>query len=111
MQKYAVQTNHLFHDVTVITNLEFYNTLPEEYRAWIDQASEEALVASRAVSDTKNSEEDLIEAGMEVVHLSDDVYQQIVSAEEEKVWPMIRENVGDELVDKLLTAREQAMGE
>lgn len=111
VQKYAVQTNHLFHDVTVITNLEFYNTLPEEYRAWIDQASEEALEESRAVSDTKNSEEDLIDAGMEVIHLSDDVYEQIVTAEEETVWPMIRENVGDDLVDKLLAAREQAMGE
>lgn len=108
VQTYAVQTNHLFHDVTVITNLEFYNTLPEEYRGWIDEASKEALETSRAVSDTKNNEQDLIDAGMEVVHLSDDVYAQIVKAEEDTVWPMIRKNVGDELVDNLLAARERA---
>lgn len=109
VQKYAIQTNHLFHDVTVITNLEFYNTLPEEYRAWIDQASDEALAESRMVSNTKNNEQDLIDAGMEVVHLSDEVYDQIVSVEEKNVWPLIRQNVGDDLVDKLLAAREHAM--
>lgn len=111
VQKYAVQTNHLFHDVTVITNLEFYNTLPEEYRKWIDQASAEALEESRAVSDTKNNEQDLIDAGMEVIHLSDEVYEQIVAIEEEKVYPLVREAAGDELVDKLLTAREKSMEE
>jgi len=109
VQKYAVQTNHLFHDVTVITNLEFYNTLPEEYRKWIDETSEEALEESRRVSDTKNNEQDLIDAGMEVIHLSDEVYNQIVDLEKEKVWPIVRSEVGDELTDQLLAAREEAM--
>lgn len=109
VQEYAIQTNHLFHDVTVITNLEFYDTLPDEYRRWIDQASVEALEESRKVSDTKNSEQDLIDAGMTVVHLSDEVYEQIVAIEEEQVWPLVREAAGDELADRLLAAREASM--
>lgn len=108
VQKYAVATNHLFHDITVITNDRFYQELPDEYRGWIDECCEELLPLSREKSDVINSEDDLIAAGMEVVHLSDEVFNQISALEEEKVWPMIRAEVGDELTDALLDAVERA---
>ena len=108
VQKYAVATNHLFHDITVITNDRFYQELPDEYRGWIDECCEELLPLSREKSDVINSEDDLIAAGMEVVHLSDEVFNQISAIEEEKFWPMIRAEVGDELTDALLDAVERA---
>lgn len=108
VQTYAVATNHLFHDITVITNDRFYQELPAEYQAWIDESCEELLPESREVSDDINNEQDLIDAGMEVIHLSDEVFNQIAAIEEQEVWPMIREEVGDELTDALLDAVERA---
>lgn len=108
VQTYAVATNHLFHDITVITNDRFYQELPAEYQDWINESCEELLPESRAVSDDINNEQDLIDAGMEVIHLSDEVFNQIAEIEEQEVWPMIREEVGDELTDALLDAVERA---
>ncbi|MDR3767536.1 MAG: TRAP transporter substrate-binding protein [Butyricicoccus sp.] len=108
VQTYAVATNHLFHDITVITNDQFYQELPAEYQGWIDECCEELLPESRAVSDDINNEQDLIDAGMEVIHLSDEVFNQIAEIEEQEVWPMIREEVGDELTDALLDAVDRA---
>lgn len=108
VQQYAVATNHLFHDITVITNDRFYQELPEEYRGWIDACCTELLPISRERSDSINNEQDLIDAGMEVVHLPDEVFNQISAIEEEQVWPMIREQVGDELTDALLDAVDRA---
>lgn len=108
VQEYAIATNHLFHDITLLTNDRFFKELPEEYQQWITEACQEILVSSREMSDHVNSEQSLIDAGMEVIHLSDEVFQQIASIQKEKVWPLIRESVGDELVDALLHAVERA---
>lgn len=108
VQKYAVATNHLFHDITVITNERFYNELPAEYRGWIDEICDEVLVSSRQKSDEINNEQDLTDAGMEVVHLPDEVFNEISDIEAQQVWPMIREQVGDELTDALLAAVDRA---
>lgn len=111
VQDYAIATNHLFHDITVITNDRFFTELPAEYQQWIEEACDEVLVSSREKSDSVNNEQDLVDAGMEVIHLSDDVFNQISNIEEEKVWPMIREQAGDELTDSLLNAVERAKEE
>lgn len=56
VQQYAVATNHLFHDITVITNNRFFEELPAEYQSWITEACDEVLVSSREASNTANSE-------------------------------------------------------
>ena len=66
------------------------------------------LLKSRKISDEINNEQDLTDAGMEVIHLSDEVFNEISEIEEREVWPMIREQVGDELTDALLDAVDRA---
>lgn len=94
--------------VTVITNNRFFEELPAEYQSWITEACDEVLVSSREASNTANSEQAMADAGMEVIHLSDEVFQQISHIMEQEVWPMIRADVGDERMDALLGAVERA---
>lgn len=94
--------------VTVITNNRFFEELPAEYQSWITEACDEVLVSSREASNTANSEQAMADAGVEVIHLSDEVFQQISHIMEQEVWPMIRADVGDELMDALLGAVERA---
>lgn len=93
---------------TVITNNRFFEELPAEYQSWITEACDEVLVSSREASNTANSEQAMADAGVEVIHLSDEVFQQISHIMEQEVWPMIRADVGDELMDALLGAVERA---
>ena len=93
---------------TVIANNRFFEELPAEYQSWITEACDEVLVSSREASNTANSEQAMADAGMEVIHLSDEVFQQISHIMEQEVWPMIRADVGDERMDALLGAVERA---
>ena len=111
VQKYAISTSHLFHDVMLLTNNVFFENLPAEYQGWILEACEEVLVTSREYSDSVNNEQDLIDAGMEVIHLSDEVFNQISEIQQQQVWPIVRERAGDELVDALVHATNKAIEE
>jgi len=102
-QKYIIQTNHLPHILSLITNKALFDGLNDDEKAIIDDAVTEAKAYAREQADTRAAERmAAIEAsGTEVVPVSPELYEQIKTAAQ-PVYDQIRASVGDELVDAYL---------
>ena len=97
VQDYVIQTNHLPHLLSLITNEEFYQSLTEEQQAIIDQAAEEALVYSREQVDERSADRiaSIEASGTEIVALSDELRQEMKEASAD-LYERIREVVDDD---------------
>ncbi|MBQ0064329.1 MAG: TRAP transporter substrate-binding protein [Firmicutes bacterium] len=102
-QKYVVETNHLPHLLSLITNDQFYNDLPEDQRKIIDQASENAKAIAREQSDERISGRIAIveENGTQIVQL-DEQTKQAIRDKSSSLYEEIRKNVGDTLYNAYL---------
>lgn len=102
-QKYIVQTNHIPHILSLITNKALYDGLSDAEKAIIDEAVTEAKAYAREQADSRA--EDRMAAvkasGTEVVPVSAELYEQIKAAAQ-PVYDQVRSQVGDELVDAYL---------
>ena len=50
-QDYVVNTNHQIQPLFLVMNLDFYNHLPDDLRAVVDEGAAEYLKASRAYNE------------------------------------------------------------
>jgi tripartite ATP-independent transporter DctP family solute receptor len=102
-QKYIIQTNHIPHILSLITNKSLYEGLNDAEKAIIDKAVTEAKAYAREQADSRAEERmAAIEAsGTEVVSVSAELYEQIKTAAQ-SVYDEVRAQVGDELVDAYL---------
>lgn len=102
-QKYIIETNHLPHLLSLITNDQFYNDLPDDQREIIDQASEIAKQVAREKSDERISGRIAIveESGTQVVSLDEETKEAIRSSST-NLYEAIRKNVGDEIYNAYL---------
>lgn len=97
VQDYVVETNHLPHLLALITNDEFYNNLPEDQKAIIDQAAEEAKAEARqaAVDRAEQRIEEIEANDCEIVPISDELRQQMREASAD-LYEEIRAEVNDD---------------
>lgn len=81
-QDYMIETNHLPHLITLITNDEFYSQFSLDQQKIIDQAARTATEYARAQSDQRIAERIAIieEGGSEIVELSDEIRTQMNEA-------------------------------
>lgn len=102
-QKYIIQTNHLPHILSLITNKTLYDGLNDAEKAIIDKAVIEAKAYAREQADSRATDRmNAIEAsGTEVVPVSAELYKQIVEVAQ-PVYDEIRVKVGDDLVNAYL---------
>lgn len=109
VQKYIVKTNHIAFISTVIMNKQLYDSMPADYQKIIDESMEEVSVELSNLSNQMVSEmlAKLQERGMEVIELSPELKEQILEASQ-MVYDNVRKGIGDEPVDKLLKAIEDA---
>jgi tripartite ATP-independent transporter DctP family solute receptor len=110
VQDYLCETNHIFHNITLTANMNFFNSLPQEYQDAITSACEEILTSSRAMADevVDSSIDSMVGAGMEFVQLEGDTFSWMSQVAEEQVWPLVREKAGSEIVDAMISAAENA---
>ena len=109
VQKYIVETNHLGHIITFFMNNDLYQSLPENVKTLVDECAAEAVEYANSKADESIASYKKIceDAGCEIVTLDDSALAEL----KEKavvVSDMVRENVGDELVDQLMSAIEAA---
>lgn len=109
VQKYVIETNHIGHIITFFMNYNLYQSLPEDVRALVDECAEEATAyanskADESIAEYKKTCED---AGCEIIVLDDKVMGEL-KEKASVVYDMVRENTGDELVDQLLAAINEA---
>lgn len=103
-QTYCVETNHLPHLLTLVTNNEFYNSLPEEQKKIIDEAAFIAKEYARTQSDERiasRKETILADQTTDIVELSDEL-KQAIREQVSDIEPFIRKQAGDKLVDLFL---------
>lgn len=104
-QKYVILTNHLPHACVCLMSGDLYATLPADLQDVVIQAGEAATEYTRQLSSTQNAEQlkFLEENGTTVIQLSDEVYAQMQQAAQ-PVYDSISQQVGDEMMDLLMTA-------
>lgn len=108
-QDYVINTKHLVFTATLLMNQETYDSLPEDLRSTLDECFAEigqygTQIAQEAEADNLQTVED---AGVTVIELDDATLDQM-REKAQVVYDMIREEVGDELVDEYLAAIDAA---
>lgn len=105
-QKYIVNTNHITMFSGIYMNLDFYNSLPADYQALIDWASENIMddyAYTASIEANEDALKEMTDAGCEVIDISEE--DQIKMRENAtSAYALIRESVGDEIMDKVLAA-------
>lgn len=109
VQKYVINTHHIIYPNLFLVNKEIYEKMPEEYQSVFDEAASEAqsyAAGLMAESGTVNLK-GLIDGGMEVIDLSDEDIEKM-KEKATVVETMLREDLGDEVVDTFLKAFEES---
>ena len=108
-QDYIIQTNHLPHLLSLITNTEFLESLPEDEQEIINEAAQTAAVYAREEAAERVQEriEICVEGGSEIVEVSDELYEEMREASAD-IYEEIREDVGDdELYEMYVSAGQE----
>lgn len=108
-QKYIIKTNHMVHMLEMIGSKATYDALPSDIQALVDECAVEAHQYARECADAREAEKEkvVVEYGCEVIDLSDEVHAQMAEAAA-SVYDQIKEKVGAELVDLVLSEVEKA---
>lgn len=102
-QAYIIETNHLPHLLSLITNNEFYNDLSDEQKKIIDEAANIAKEYARQQSDDRIAGriEIVEESGTKVVTLTDETKNQIREVSK-PLYDKIEKSVGTDLYNAYL---------
>lgn len=108
-QKYVVNTNHLLHLLSLITSPKIFNELSAEDQQIILDAAAEAKVYAREQADNRVADRVKIitDSGTEIVDLSDDLKAEMANRAS-SAYDKVRSAIGNELVDAMLKAVEEA---
>lgn len=111
-QKYIVNTHHVIMWGGMYMNLDFYNSLPDDYRALLDWVCENVMdeyTYNLAVEENDLALQQMKDAGLEVIDLSEADYAKMREAAK-PAYDMIRADVGDEAMNILEAAIAAANG-
>ena len=110
VQKFATIDNHVYAVSAMIINDKFYQSLPQDLQQVIDKAQATALAVNRGVSRyTDHQAIAGLEAnGMEVYKLTEPERAAFKAKSQEPVIKWLRGEVGDEWVDGMLKAADDA---
>lgn len=97
VQKYVVETNHLPHLLALVTNHDFYQRLPKDQRAIVDQAAKEACeyARSQALSRVNGRIQEIEKGGSKLVPVSPEMRQAMKEASA-PLYEQIRKVVNDD---------------
>lgn len=100
VQKYLLISEHGRIDYVVLTNANWYNSLPEDIRSALDEAMAEATEYERqlAVELDEASKENLMNTNLEVITLSPEEREKFVE-KMEAVYKEFEDEIGKELIE------------
>lgn len=108
VQKYIINTNHVVMWAGMYMNLNFYNNLPEDYRALLDWVCENVM-DDYAYETTKAANDAALQGmkdqGLEVIDFQPEEYVQM-RKDAKPAYDLIRADAGDEVMDMI----EKALG-
>jgi len=102
-QDYIIQTNHLPHILSLITNKTLFDGLNDAEKAILEDAVTEAKAYAREQADSRAEERlaAIKASGTEIVPVSPELYEEIKAAAQ-PVYDQISEKVGADLVNAYL---------
>lgn len=108
--EYLTLDRHLFSIHAAMISEASYQSLSDEQKAIVQEAAKTATAVARAtvLLDERQALTDLEEAGIEIYDPKPEEYEQFRSLGRPAVEEMVREEVGDEWVDSLMSAIEEA---
>ncbi len=101
VQPYITESNHGVLDYLVVTSLEFWLGLPDDIRAEVKKALDEALAYGNEISFEKavGDRQKVLDSGRaEIIELSDAERQQWVDVMK-PVWKQFEEEIGADLIE------------
>jgi len=101
VQPYITESNHGVLDYLVITSTEFWTGLPDDIRAEVKKALDEAIAFGNKISDQKAVEDrqKIIDSGRsEVIELSDAERNKWVEAMK-PVWKQFEDEIGKDYIE------------
>ena len=108
VQKYIINTNHVVMWSGMYMNLDFYNSLPEDYRALLNWVCEN-IMDDYAYETNKAANEAALQSmkdmGLEVIDFQPEEYVQM-RKDAKPAYDLIRTHAGDEVMDMI----EKALG-
>ncbi|MDO4267513.1 MAG: TRAP transporter substrate-binding protein DctP [Eubacteriales bacterium] len=109
VQDYIIETNHIGHIITFFMNNDLYESLPDNVRELVDECAADAIKYGNEMADESiaSYKQTCVDAGCEIITLDQSVLDQL-KEKADVVYNMVRENLGDELVDQALKAVEAA---
>ena len=111
-QKYIINTHHVIMWGGMYMNLDFYNSLPEDYRALIDWVCTNVMdtyTYNLAVEENDKALQEMKDAGLEVIDFAEEDYTKMREAAK-PAYDLIREASGDEAMNILEAAIVAANG-
>lgn len=108
VQDYLMETNHGYLGYLVAVNPDFWNSLPDDIRVELEDIVEEvaAWANDQAARINQEGKTKIIESGVsEVITLTPEELAEWQSAMR-PVWEQFQENIGAELIDAALAARQ-----
>ncbi len=108
VQPYMIESNHGVLDYMVVTSAEFWNSLPDDLRAPIKQALDDAIAYGNKISLEKADEDRqlIIDSGMtKVSELTPEQRSQWVNAMK-PVWKEFEDEIGADVIQAALDANK-----
>ena len=109
VQKYVVDTNHLFHTITIIMSKAIYDQLTPDEQKIVRDAAREVIVWGREQADKRHADRVKIlkDNGVEILPLDAKLLGEM-QAKAKPVYDEITKAVGADLVGKLQAAVAEA---
>lgn len=104
VQNYLTVTNHLCTAGVVACNNDWYQSLPDDFRAAVDKAAAEAERYS--IEELTSSESGVLELLKEKMTVTELTGDQLSAFQEsaKSAWPQLREEIGADYFDQFLSA-------
>ncbi|MDR1535715.1 MAG: TRAP transporter substrate-binding protein [Planctomycetota bacterium] len=114
-QKYITETNHVLHNLTMIMSKVRFDSFPADLQPVVQNAIEESLKYGRVVADARieSRKKIVTDYGCQIYTMPPQLRQDIL-ARIGKVEDNIRQNVGNDLVDRykeIIAKAEAEVGE
>ena len=105
VQPYMTVSEHVWTATTLCIGAEFFEGLPEDYQAAIQEAADNTTRLQREMITQENEEllQNIIDGGVEVVELTDEAKQEFIDIAQESVYPQAAQDYGQELIDLALS--------
>ncbi len=109
VQKFIVADGHVYGTAVMAFNEKWYQSLPSDLKKVVAQAARKATEVNRSLSETNNAKavEYLKSKGVKIYFPTAQEKQAFRSLTQESGIQFVRKAVGDEWVDKVLTAVAQ----